>query len=177
VARPQRASRWTSRLVATLGFLLVSCVVAASCSGGINVFSRAPERTVEAFCAQVKTVKDFDEVLASGDVGRIERQLDGLRTLREVSPPDIEAQVGTLLGITEELSKTVATAKDPDVAANEVFAKHQHDIAAITAAGQAVQTYSADKCQVPLNGTASGNGAGTTVPGTAAPGTSTTVKK
>jgi hypothetical protein len=155
---------------------LLAGALAASCSGGINVFSREPERSVEAFCAQVKVVKDFDEVLASGDVARINGQLDGLQTLRQVAPAEIEAHVATLVNITEELSRTVATAKDPDVAANEVFAKHQSDIDTITTAGEAVQNYSADKCHVPLNGTA-GTTPGTKVPDTSVPGTSTSVKK
>jgi hypothetical protein len=172
VARPQRRSRWTS----TAAAVLAAGVLAGSCSGGTTLFSREPERSVDAFCEQVKVVKDFDAVLASGDVARINGQLDGLQTLQKVAPTEIEAAVTTLVNITEELSRTVATAKDPDVAANEVFAKHQPDIATITAAGEAVQTYSADKCHVALNGTA-GTTQGTKVTGTSVPVTSTSLRK
>jgi hypothetical protein len=151
--------------VVRTGVAATAMVVATAC--GFNPFSRQPERSVDAFCAQVKTMKDLDEGLESGDIARINRQLDGFRELRDASPTDIEPQVSILVGITEELSRTVGTAKDPDVAAREVFAKHQGDLVAITAAGKAVQTYTADNCHIALNGTAS---TGSSVP---AAGTST----
>ena len=151
MARPQGPSRWTAALPIAAAVIVGASVTAC----GFNPLAREPERSVDAFCAHVKAVQDFDEGLASGDLARINRQLDGLRELRDASPPDIEPHVSTLVGITEELSRTVATAKDPDVAANEVFAKHQGDLATITAAGEAVQTYTAENCHIALNGTAS----------------------
>ena len=162
-----RGSRRSTRtIVATRRGIAGAAVLLLAAGFGAPACSRDPERSVDAFCAQVKAVKDFDQVLESGDLARIERHVADLRALQQVAPAEIEKQVGVLVGISDELAHTVATAKDPDLAAKEVFAKHQGDVASITDAGTAVQNYSVDTCHVSLNGTA-----GTTVPGTA-PGTS-----
>jgi hypothetical protein len=144
--------------------LLVAVVALAACS-------KNPDRSVDAFCAQIRQVKDLSSLFELGDVTRINRDLDGLRLLQQVSPPDIEPQVAVLVNISSELSRTIATAKDPDLAQKEVAQNHLNDLGSIAAAGTAVQNYTNDKCHIVLNSTATGG----TTPGSApAPATTTT---
>jgi hypothetical protein len=130
--------------------MFVAVVVIVMLAAG--ACTQEPERSVEAFCAQIRAVQNIDEVIESGDTARIDAQLAQFRTAQMVAPTDIEPQVGVLVRITDELSRAMATAKSPDLAASEVFARPDLDRPAIEAAGTAVQRYAADKCQVQLKG-------------------------
>ncbi len=167
MARP-RTTRQSAR---TAGAGLTIAALAVVAATGAVGCSREPERSVAAYCAQVQSVKDFDQVLAGGDPARTARAAADFRSLRQVAPSEIEAQLGTLAAITDELARTMGTAPDANAAAHEVFAQHQGDLASITDAGAKVELYTADNCHVLLNGTAA---PGTTVPGTDVPGRSTT---
>lgn len=152
------------------GALLVAVGLAPLIAAGC---SREPERSVAAFCAQVKNVEELDAVLATGDRQRIDQQVNDLRTLQQVSPPEIEPSVGILVSVTDDLARTVATSGQPDLAADEVFTRRQGEKPAIEAAGKAMELYTYDNCRVFLNGTGvPGTGTSSTTTST----TSTTIK-
>lgn len=139
--------------------------------GAVAACSSEPDRSVTAFCAQIKTVEHFNTVLESGDQQAIERQLDQLRQVQRVSPAEIETQVGLLVSVTDDVARTLATTHDPSAAANEVAHRRPEDLAAVRDAGNAVETYALTNCGVAL-----GDRAGTSVPGSTIAGTSSTAK-
>jgi len=137
---------------------------------GLAGCNRTPERSTDAFCAQVASVQGLDQVLAGTDAARTAEQVEQLRRLQEVAPGDIEPSVARLVAITDELAHAVGSTPDAARAATDVFARHQGDLTAITDAGTAVERYALERCGVRLNPT------GTTLPGagtttTSAPGT------
>jgi hypothetical protein len=73
--------------------------------------------------------------------------LTDLIQLQQSAPPEIEAQVARLVPIVEELTMS----RDPNRAADLVFARHQADLHGITDAGRAVERYTAEYCQLTLN--------------------------
>jgi hypothetical protein len=132
---------------------------------GCSLWSHEPERSVAAFCRQAPGIADLDGALASGDPARTSQEVTALHALQDASPPDIATQVGTLTEVVDELSHSVATAKDPDVAAADVFSRHQSEVDAIGASATAVQQYAATNCHLTL---------GDTQPPATAPPSSTT---
>lgn len=131
---------------------------------GLGGCDQSPERSTEAYCAQVGRVTGLDQVLAAGDTPQAGAMLGELRTLQEVAPTDIEPQVAVLVGVLADLQTTAATVGSPQAAAREVFARRQAEIPAITQAGADVEAYTQRTCNVTLNATAG------TVPGSV-PGT------
>jgi hypothetical protein len=145
----------------------VAAVVALG--AGCSLWSHEPERSIAAFCRQAPGIADLDSALASGDPTRTSQEVAALHALQDASPPDIADQVGTLTSVVDELSHSVATAKDPDVAAADVFARHQSEVDAIGAAATAVQQYAATNCHLALGDTQP--------PATAPPSTTTTTRR
>jgi hypothetical protein len=144
-------------------------VGAATIAAGCN---RTPERSTDEFCRQVASVQGLDQVLAGTDAAQAARQVDQLRGLQEVAPSDIEPSVARLVAIADELAHALGTTPDPEVAADEVFRRHQSELATITEAGTAVEGYALDRCGVRLNPT--GTAPLATSPGTTPAATTTT---
>jgi hypothetical protein len=168
VTRPptgRTTAGWRRRTAATAAVLGVSAAAIATACG--------PRRSVEAFCSQLKTVQDLDDVLAGDTSGPgVGEQAGQLQELRRVAPDELEPQVARLSSVTDDLARTMGTAPDPDSAASEVFTRRQAELPEITAAGKAVETFAAEHCQLALNATDTapgpaggpGGGGSTTVP-------------
>lgn len=152
------------RRVVTLTGVAMALAVAVACSG-------EPERSVEAYCARVTKVQSLDEVLHSGDASRISTQLDELRALQQVAPPEIEAKVGSVTAFADDYARTLGTVKNPDDALHDVSERRKQELPAIVAASNDMQTYTYQRCNVALGPNVPGTG--TTVPGDAT--TTTTV--
>jgi hypothetical protein len=152
----------------------VVATLATGCLGmavlGTIGCSRDPERSATAYCEQVKKVEGLDAILATGDVQRINEQVTELRLLQQVAPPEVEPSIATVLSVTEDLARSVGTARQPDAGADEVFTRRQSELPAIEAAGQTIERFTYDNCRLTLNGT---RVPGSGVPGTGAPGAGT----
>ena len=136
--------------------------------------SKDPERSINAFCGQVKQVTSLDEVLHSGDSARIRGQLDEMRTLQQVAPAEIEPKLGLVTSFANEYASTLGTAKDPDDALNEVSVRRGADLQTVVDAATAVKAYAFDNCKVTLGTNVPGTG--TTIAGTDGSVTTTVIK-
>lgn len=165
MARVRTGGTRTRWQVATAVVVLAGAATAGAC---------APRRSEESFCDQLKVVQDLDEVLAGGSGPRTAERAAQLQELHLVAPETIEPQVGRLVAVTDDLTRTMGTAADARAAAGEVFARRREEIPEITAAGRAVETYAAEHCQVELNPTATTPPPSTTASTTAPPTTTTT---
>jgi hypothetical protein len=171
VTRPSRAPTTPRTRLAALALML------AGTTGALTLAcSRAPQRSEEAFCARLADVRDLDTVLADGDAARARERVASLRELQLVAPEELEADVGRLTTVTDELARTVGSTADGHAAATDVFARHQDDLAQIVQSGKAVERFAVDRCHITLNATDDGAGTGadgTRPPTTAAPTTAT----
>lgn len=154
--------------------VLLGVVLAAGAASALTACDQQPERSTEAYCAQVTKVTGLDQALASGDADRSATMLAELRTLQAVAPSEIEPQVGTLVTVLADLQTTAATVANPQDAVREVFTRRQAEVPAITQAGADVEAYTQRTCNVTLNATA-GSTPGS-VPGSV-PGTTPTTTK
>lgn len=163
--KPNLPPPWCTVGVVGLSFITI---FAGACS-------REPERSVAAYCQQVKSVQSLDEVLHSGDSGRITTQLEQLRALDKVAPADIEPKLAAMIPFIEDYSRTLATTKDPDSALDAVLARRKDDPSGVANAGIAVATYTFNNCQVTLGSGVPGTG--TSLPAPASSTTTSTTAK
>jgi hypothetical protein len=129
-------------LLAAVGALLAAC-------------ERPAERSVESFCREIAHAEALDESLATLDPETLAPDVAALRKAARVAPPEIESQVDTLISLTSVLQDTIETARTDQAAALEqTLRAHAADVAAVTAAGRQVETYTRDNCRIELNTTA-----------------------
>ena len=168
MARVRTGGTRTRWQVATAAVVFAGAAVTVACG---------PRRSEESFCEQLKVVRDLDEVLAGGSGPRTAERAGQLQELHLVAPETIEPQVGRLVAVTDDLTRTMGTAPNAHAAATEVFARRRAELPEITAAGKAVETYAAEHCQVDLNPTATTPPTTPAPATTAAPPASTTTRK
>jgi hypothetical protein len=165
--------RWRAAVAATLigsGALAVSCGPRA--------------RSTEAFCAQLKVVRDLDEVLAGGSADKVAERAGQLQELQQSAPDEIAPHVSRLAGVTDDLARTMGSVPDPRAAVSDVFSRRQAELPEITASGRAVEAFAASHCEVQLNPAATAPPAGpaptdppSTVTRTTRPTTSTSTRR
>jgi hypothetical protein len=141
--------------------------------GGYVVMSsyqhQNPERSVDAYCAQVGAVVSLDDALGDLDAGAVQDAFTQLTQLEQVTPNDIDPQLRTVIEAIRPLVETLQTSStDDEQAARQVLLAHQADAARVDAAAHAVDEYTSTTCHRELD---------TTLPDTTpttAPSTSTT---
>ena len=143
-----------------MGLVVALAVSAGACSS-------EPERSVRALCEQLTLAQGLDEALATVDATGLVAASTALERAADVAPLDIEPQVAVIADTTAVLVATVDTAGgDRRDALQEALRAREAEAAAVTAAGEAVATWSAANCGLDLG---SGDAVPTTPPPTAAP--------
>lgn len=133
-----------------LGVLVIAVVSVA----GFGVWlwiNRPPERSVEAFCAQMTQAKTLDDALALSDPDQIAAQSEALSQAAEVAPDDIRGDVEVLAALVGDLDAAVAASTDPSQALDDALRANQAALIASEPAGEAVQSYVASNCDLELN--------------------------
>jgi flavin-dependent dehydrogenase len=136
--------------------LLIAVVAALAAIGAvIAACERQPEPSVEAYCREITSAEGLDESLANFDAAALEPQVAALKRASKVAPLEIAPQVNTLVTLTTALQTTIATARTDQAAALEqTLRERAGELAAVTEAGKAVETYTRDNCGIELNSTA-----------------------
>jgi len=116
--------------------------------------TRPPERSPAAFCAALEPVRGLDDALAT-DPANLDDEVDQLQAVLEASPPEIHADVATLVSAIEKLATAAAASPDdPSAGVDEAFTAMGDDQDAISAAAQDVGFYAQQNCGIALAGTA-----------------------
>jgi hypothetical protein len=140
-------ARWPLLIAVVASLAAIGAVIAAC--------ERPPQPSVEAYCREIANAEGLDESLAGFDPGALDPQVTALEKASKVAPLEIAPQVNTLLDLTTVLQATIDTARTDQAAAMEqTLRDHAGDLAAVTEAGKAVETYTRDNCGVELNSTA-----------------------
>ncbi len=132
------------------GGLVVAIVVAA----GLGVWmwrNRPPDRSVEAFCAHMAAAQGLDDALALSDPAQISAQSDALDDAAQVAPEEIRGDVEVLAALVQTIDEAVADSSDPSTALDDALRANQAALTASEPAGEAVQRYVADNCDLELN--------------------------
>ncbi len=143
----RRLTRWPLLIAVVAALAAIGAVIAAC--------ERPPQPSVEAYCREIANAEGLDESLAGFDPHALDPQVAALKKASKVAPLEIAPQVNTLLDLTTVLQATIDTARTDQAAAMEqTLRDHADELAAVTAAGKAVETYTRDNCGVELNSTA-----------------------
>ncbi|MSW45960.1 MAG: hypothetical protein F2837_08525 [Actinobacteria bacterium] len=150
---PDTNSRRRLIMVVAVGVLLIAAVV----GGTLLKQSGEPVRSVAALCAQLDQAKNLDNALTSLDPTTLAPQVRALKAAAPVAPKEIETQVSTLSEFVGSLLQEVDAAAPADrrkVLADSL-ARREAEIDGITAAGQAVQDWAAQNCNLDLGDSSS----------------------
>lgn len=148
------ASESTSRrrlaAVAAVGIVVVGAVVGTT----FAIRAREPQRSVSTVCADLEQAKDLDRALTSLDPETLEVRLGALRAAVRTAPADIEPQIAALAGFVSDIVEEVDRAPDSErrSALADAISARSSEIDAITAAGDAVETWTAENCGLDLGG-------------------------
>lgn len=143
----RRLGHWPLFIAAMAALVLTGAAVAAC--------ERPPEPSVEAYCREIANAEGLDQSLASFDPNALAPQIAALRKASKVAPAEIAPQVNTLLDLATALQTTIDTARTDQAAAMEqTLRDHAGELAAVTDAGRAVESYTRDNCGIELNSTA-----------------------
>ena len=144
-----------------LGALLVVTAVVAV--GLVLWVRRGPDRSAEALCDQLGEARELDQAFLTLDPATLGPRAEALDDAAAVAPSDIEPQVQALADFVTEVVAAIDDAGgDRQAALTQALADRQEQVPTVEAAGQAVQSWSAANCGVPL-------GDGTTAPDPGAP--------
>jgi predicted RNA-binding Zn ribbon-like protein len=135
----------------TAGVVALCAVVAAvfvvSCE-------RSPERSLEAYCAQMQGARELDQAMATLDADRLTPGVDALRRASRVAPEEIAPQIATVLELTATLQQTMQTARtDKPEALEAALRENDDNLPAVEEAGRAVQDFTSRHCGIDLNTT------------------------
>ena len=156
----RRRARTAPSWALPIAFVLTLALSAGACSSD-------PERSAPALCEQLALAQGLDEALATADATRLVATSAALERAVDVAPLDIEPQVVVIADTTAALVVTVDAAEgDRRDALQEALRAREAEVATITAAGDAIATWSAANCGLDLD---SGEAVPTTPPPTPAP--------
>lgn len=123
---------------------------------GFASWRRGPERSAEAFCAELPSVLALGSHLGALDVTGLRSDLEGLARLRAVAPADLEPDVATLSTIVHALTDAVSagpageSAADAERRASDVWRERRADLPALGAAARRVDAFARTSCGVTL---------------------------
>jgi len=147
--QPRRLKRGV--LVAGIAVLVVVVLAAVL----LVLEARRVDRSTEALCRQLTEAQDLDQSFTTLDPATLDPQLAALRRAKAVAPDEIRAQITTLADFVDDVATEVEGADgDPDQALSTALAERQDEIDAVTAAGQAVQSWAQLNCGLLLSGPA-----------------------
>ena len=135
--------------------VIVVLVVAGIAGGTIWTLKNKPEtRSAEKLCAQLGSVTSLSSSLVTLDPTTLGPQVAELQRATAVAPTDIKAQLTVLAAFVQEIADAVrASPVDKKAALTSALADRQERVDEVTAAGQAVESWSLANCGVPLRST------------------------
>lgn len=157
MARPYETSehhphRWTGVIRTLVLFVLTLAVVGYLVHPGRQ--ERPPERTIEAFCQQLKSVESFDQALAELDPVAVAAAIPQLEKLEQVAPNEILVHVKLIVDTTRTIQKALRQAQSDETALDSAWRAEQPDVARIQSAGKALHDYALTNCKIDLAATA-----------------------
>lgn len=133
----------------------VTLVVIAIAGGTVWALKDKPQvRSAEKLCTQLGAVTALSSSLVTLDPTTLGPQVAELERAKEVAPTDIDSQLTVLADFVQEIAEAVrASPVDKKTALTAALAERQGRVDEVTAAGQAVESWSIANCGVPLRST------------------------
>lgn len=133
--------------------LIVLAVAVTGLVGSLVLIKpHTDNRSLAAYCDKMRSAHALDAALAGMDPEALRPSVEALAEAVEVAPPDIEPEVALLAGVARELMMAIETQEaNPTSAAAKVLDAKKDEIDRITAAGEAVETYTKDNCGFDLS--------------------------
>lgn len=135
--------------------LVLVLVVFVVAGGTIWTLNNKPRtRSAEKLCAQLGSVTSLSSSLVTLDPTTLGPQVAELQRATAVAPADIKTQLTVLATFVQEIADAVrASPVDKKSALTAALAERQGRVDEVTAAGQAVESWSLSNCGVPLRST------------------------
>jgi len=133
----------------------VTLVVIAIAGGTVWALKDKPQvRSAEKLCTQLGAVTALSSSLVTLDPTTLGPQVAELERAKAVAPADIDSQLTVLADFVQEIAEAVqASPVDKKAALTAALAERQGRVDEVTAAGQAVESWSIANCGVPLRST------------------------
>ena len=130
-------------------------VVIAIAGGTVWTLKDKPQvRSAEKLCTQLEAVTALSSSLVTLDPTTLGPQVAELERATAVAPADIDSQLTVLADFVQEIAEEVrASPVDKKAALTAALAERQSRVDEVTAAGQAVESWSIANCGVPLRST------------------------
>jgi hypothetical protein len=133
----------------------VTLIVLAIVGGTVWALKDKPQvRSAEKLCTQLGAVTALSSSLVTLDPTTLGPQVAELERAKAVAPADIDSQLTVLADFVQEIAEAVrASPVDKKAALTAALAERQGRVDEVTAAGQAVESWSIANCGVPLRST------------------------
>jgi len=133
----------------------VTLIVLAIAGGTVWALKDKPQvRSAEKLCTQLGAVTALSSSLVTLDPTTLGPQVAELERAKAVAPADIDSQLTVLADFVQEIAEAVrASPVDKKAALTAALAERQGRVDEVTAAGQAVESWSIANCGVPLRST------------------------
>jgi len=136
--------------------ILVLVLVVFAVAGGTiwTLNNKSQTRSAEKLCTQLGSVTSLSSSLVTLDPTTLGPQVAELQRATAVAPADIKTQLTVLATFVQEIADAVrASPVDKKSALTAALAERQGRVDEVTAAGQAVESWSLSNCGVPLRST------------------------